>query len=224
MTIDLDVDGRPAAFAAPADATGPVPGVIVVHEILGLNDDIRRITDRFAVAGYAAVAPDLFSGGPKPVCIARAVLDGSRGGHRTTAAIDGVRRWLQARPEVQGQPVGIIGFCIGGGFALTAAVRTDLAVASVNYGAVPDQSLDGVCPVVGSYGAKDRTFRKSADRLERSLTALGVDHDVRVYPGVGHSFLNRHPLMERFLPHDEAVAEQAWANIFDFFASHLGKE
>jgi carboxymethylenebutenolidase len=221
MTTSIRIEGLEAAWSPPVGG-GPAPGVIVIHEIVGLNDDMRAVTDRLAAAGYAAVAPDLFSDGPTSLCVARTVLDASRGGLATGAKIESVRRWLAARPEVDGRPIGIIGFCMGGGFALTAAVRSDLAAASVNYGAVPDD-LAGVCPVVASYGDRDRLFRSAAVTLEARLTALGVPHDVAVYPGVGHSFMNRYggPLGRVFHPYDEAAAEDSWRRILDFFAVHL---
>ncbi len=82
---------------------------------------------------------------------------------------------------------------MGGAFALVAAAAHDFAAASVNYGQVPKdlEALEGICPVVGSYGAEDRPLRAAPARLESALTRLGVPHEITVYPGVGHSFLNR---------------------------------
>jgi carboxymethylenebutenolidase len=92
-----------------------------------------------------------------------------------------------------------------------------------------DQVLAGACPVVGSYGARDPELRGAAAKLERALTAAGVPHDVKEYPGVGHSFMNRHnvgPLavLERVsgFGYDHDAAQDAWDRILRFFAEHLG--
>jgi len=187
-------DGRSldAALAVP-DGPGPHPAVLVIHEIFGLNDDMRRIARRFADNGYAALAPSLYSHGAKPVCLARVLRDHQRGCTGPTIDdIDAARRFLAERPGVDRDRTAVIGFCLGGGFALTYGTSGRVRAAAVNYGAVPEQqsALDGVWPVVGSYGGKDTRFLPSAERLERHLTALGVPHDVKVYPDVGHSFLS----------------------------------
>jgi carboxymethylenebutenolidase len=113
------------------------------------------------------------------------------------------------------------------------------AASSVNYGAAPrsaysDTFLRGACPVVGSYGARDRSLRGAARRLELGLRAAGVDHDVKEYPGVGHGFINDHEgahdampalfvVSGRLLPaaYDDAAAADARRRIVAFFDAHL---
>ena len=174
-------------FAAAGEA--PHPGVVVLHESFGLNDDIRRIASRFAAEGYAAVAPSLYSHGRRIVCLSRVMVDMVRGSvAREIGDIHAVREALGAREEVDAQRIAVAGFCQGGGFALIAGTRPGFQAAAVNYGDVPEErsKLDGVCPVVASYGARDRMFgAKMAARLEQHLGALGVPADVQVYDGAG---------------------------------------
>jgi carboxymethylenebutenolidase len=209
---------------------GPWPGVVVVMDALGLSDDIRALTDKLAAAGYLAFAPDLYSGrGPKCVI---ATLQASRSGSgEAYEDIEAARQWLAARSDCTGT-TGIIGFCMGGGFALLCAPRYDFAAASVNYGAVPDdavQRLAGACPIVASYGRRDRTLRGAAAKLESALQALGIEHDVKEYPNAGHSFMNRintGPLLNPIIKfvganYHHPSDEDSWQRILTFFDSHL---
>ena len=222
-----------AHFATPPTGDAPWPGVVVLHEAFGLNDDIRDIAGRLAAAGYLAVAPSLYSdGGPRRCLVAtfRALM---RGEGKAFDDIEAARSWLAARDDCSGR-VGVIGFCMGGGFALAAATR-GFAVSAPNYGQVPkdlDDVLRGACPVVASFGGRDRGLRGAAERLEQGLRRAGVAHDVKEYPGAGHSFLNRHgsgPLMSRVLRmiavgYHAPAAEDAWDRILAFFDEHLHDE
>jgi carboxymethylenebutenolidase len=243
--ITFPVDGRetlPAALAVP-DGDTPASAVIVIHEMLGLNDDIRRICLRFADAGYVALAPDFLAGlGPRPVCMIRLLRGLAAGEHgRPQRRIEAARDWISERPEVAGPRVGVVGFCFGGGFALLyaaargrAAGRRDgpaLAAVAPFYAAVPkdESQLDGICPTVASYGRRDRVFGRDGDRLERILEERGVAHDVKTYPEAGHSFMNQLTGLARLLGpvtpmragYVDSAAEDAWARMLAFFARHL---
>jgi carboxymethylenebutenolidase len=219
-----------AHLAVPAVGAGPWPGVVVLHELLGLTDDVREHADRLAAAGYLAVAPDLFTAGGKLRCLRATFRALSRGHGPAVDDVLAVRAWLTDRPDCTGK-VGILGFCMGGGFALLLAGRGFDAAAPA-YGPLPndpEQVLRGACPVVASYGARDRALRGAAGRLEEVLNGLGVEHDVCEYPGAGHSFLNRHNLgpftaLEKVagLGYHGPSAEDAWVRILRFFDRHLG--
>jgi carboxymethylenebutenolidase len=213
---------------------GPFPGVVVLHESFGLNDDIRRIARRFADAGYVALAPDLYSHGTRIVCLSRVMVDMVRRAvSREIADILAARDALARRDDVDADRIAVAGFCQGGGFALIAGTHPGFRAAAVNYGDVPkDRSqLDGVCPVVASYGAKDRIFgRGTAERLERHLAALGVPGDVKTYDGVGHSFFSRADGWQGWLArvptplavgYDEAAATDGWRRMLAFFDEHV---
>ena len=216
------------------EGVGPHPGVVVLHESFGLNSDIRRIATRFAAAGYAAAAPSLYSHGRRLVCLSRVLVDMVSGRvAREVEDIHAIRDALAARPDVDGERVAVAGFCQGGGFALVAAVRPGFSAAAVNYGMVPGkrEHLDGLCPVVASYGARDKIVgRAQAQRLEGHLEALGVPHDVKVYEDAGHSFFSQVDGWQGWLArlpspmavgYEERAAEDAWRRMLDFFAEHV---
>ena len=212
--------GRPmGAYLASPDGDGPHPGVVVIHELFGLNDDIRQIADRFAAEGYAALAVDLLSTGPRPLCVARIM-----NGMLVRPLKNGVVRDLQAaldflgaRPGVDAGRLGAIGFCMGGTYALQlACVDGDLKVASVFYGMNPRplEAVARACPLVGSYPEQDFTASHGR-KLDAALDSHGVPHDVKVYPGARHSFFNAGRA------HHPEAAEDAWRRTLGFFAEHL---
>jgi carboxymethylenebutenolidase len=224
-----------ASLAVPSDGVDRRrPAVIVIHEIFGLNDDIRRITARFAAAGYVALAPDLFDGpGPRALCVARTMWSTRTGEGRAFRDLEAARLWLAARPDVDAERTGVAGFCLGGGFALLYARRAPVGVAAPFYGDVPKTAevLRGICPVVGGYGGRDRVFGPQGERLRKLLDELEVPSDVVVYPDAGHSFMSQHEpgIMKTLgaigpmkVGYDEHAAEDSWRRMLAFFGEHLG--
>jgi carboxymethylenebutenolidase len=217
-----------AHLAVPPVGEGPWPGVVVVHEAFGLTDDVRQHTDRLAAAGYLALAPDLFTAGGLR-CLKRTFGDLFRQEGAAFGDLEAARRELADRPDCTGR-VGIVGFCMGGGFALLAATR-GFDASAPNYGMLPkdaEEVLAGACPVVASFGRRDRGLRGAAARLQGILTRHEVPHDVHEYPDAGHSFMNRHnagpfTVLERVagLGYHHPSAEDAWARILRFLDAHL---
>jgi carboxymethylenebutenolidase len=215
-------------------SAAPCPGVLVLHESFGLNDDMRRIASRFAAEGYVALIPNLFSHGSRIVCLSRVMTDMVRGAiDREIADILAARSAFAEHPDVDADRIAVAGFCLGGGFALIAATKPGFRAAAVNYGEVPKDraKLDGVCPVVASFGGRDRLFgRNMAERLEEHLSALGVTHDVQTYDEAGHSFFSHHEgwqgQLARF-PTPMAVGPNApasddgWQRMLRFFDEHV---
>jgi carboxymethylenebutenolidase len=215
----LDLKG--GAFAALPDGDGPHPGVVVIHEAYGLNDNIKDITRRFADSGYAALAVDLFAGRNRTLCMAR-YMTGMLIGSVERAGIGDLKAaltHLAAMPEVDPHRIGAIGFCMGGGFAIAWACTDARLKAIAPFYAANPRPIDAVqraCPVVGSYPEKD--FTAGAGRsLERALDRYGIDHDIKIYPGARHSFF-----AEGGRAYNEQAAKDSWARVISFFGKHLG--
>lgn len=228
-TRDVTIGDRTAVYARPTGA-GRWPGVVMLHEAFGINDVLRRQVDRLAAAGFVVVAPDLLGEGPRFACIKRTFQSLAARQGRPFEVISEARRWVGDQRECSGR-VGVIGFCMGGGFALVVAAD-GFDAASVNYGMIPadvDEVLAGTCPIVASYGAKDR-MSGGVTRLAAALEAQRVDYDVKVYRHAGHSFLNDAPVGPVLLrplmkiagvgPEPESAAH-AWQRIEAFFRRHL---
>ena len=229
QTEDVTIGDRVAVLSRPTGA-GRWPGVVMLHEAFGINDVLRRQADRLASAGYLVVAPDLLGEGPRFGCMKRAFQALTARQGRPFEVISQARSWVAEQRECNGK-VGVIGFCMGGGFALVVAAD-GFDAASVNYGMIPadvDEVLRGACPLVGSYGAKDR-MSAAVPQLAAALESQGVDYDLKIYRTAGHSFLNdapvgpvlARPLMKiAHVGPDPDAAAHAWGRIESFFGRHL---
>jgi carboxymethylenebutenolidase len=233
--------GHLTAYVATPSGAGPFPGVVVIHDAFGMGREIRAQADWLADAGYLAIVPDLFRGRNKMACMVTIMRDARDKSGPTFDDLEAARSWLTVRPECTGT-VGVIGFCLGGGLALLLAPSGGYAASSVNYGTASKDAytagfLRTACPIVGSFGGKDRTLRGAAARLETALIEVGVDHDVKEYAHAGHAFLNDRegagdpspalfavmgPIMHNGYEPDAAA--DARARILAFFSRHLTQE
>jgi carboxymethylenebutenolidase len=227
-TIELASNGDTIAGYLAVPAETPAPGIVVVQEWWGLVPQITATCDRFAAAGLVALAPDLYRGEiaehtemDKAAELMNA-LPPERAARDLEAAVDA----LLARPEVAGDSVGIVGYCMGGMLALVAAAQLgDKIDAVVTYYGAPlgEGAPDWTgltAPVLGHFAGDDAFFPADA------CMALGVeldeaDKDVTfvVYPGLGHAFTNEENALGTY---DEDATAQAWARTIDFLHTELG--
>ncbi len=208
-------------YLALPDGDGPHPGVVVIHEAYGLNDHIRDIAGRFAGAGYAALAVDLFTGRNRAVCMSR-YMAGMLIGSVNRYGIDDLKSgltFLAKLEEVDAQRMGAIGFCMGGGFAIAWACTDSRLKAIAPFYASNPRPLDVVsrlCPVVGSYPEQDFTAR-AGRALDATLTRDRISHDIKVYPGAHHSFFN-----DTGRSYNKEAADDSWNRVLHFFGEKLG--
>ena len=225
-TVQFPNDGFTikAFLARPADATGRLPAIIILHEWWGLNDHSKDIALRFAEAGYAAAALDLYSRLGYKVTkdpAEAAQLMNTLSSQGALRDFNAATNYLKALSFIDPLRIGVIGFCMGGTLALTMATHnSDLQAAVVFYGKVPPiETLDSLlCPLLYHYGAKDGwVTRQEVDRLKQGLAQYGKPGDVVIYPDADHAFFND----TRPEVYKKEDAERAWAATLEFFGKHL---
>jgi len=226
-TREIEWEARPgraykAYNAAPAEGGGTVPLVVVVHENRGLNDHIRDVTRRLAVAGYSAVAPDFLSpagGTPADEDQARTMI-GALDMAETVADGVAIIQWLGA-PANGGRKVGIIGFCWGGAMVnrLAVAAGPALAAGVSFYGPAPDPSeaarVEAALMIV--LAGLDERVNATGRPWAEALRTAGKRVELREFPNVNHAFHNDTSAAR----YDAGAAAQAWRGTLDFLRTHL---
>lgn len=214
---------KTAGYLARPEGDGPFPGVIVIQEWWGLNDNIKDIAGRFAREGFVAFAPDLYHGDmttePDEAMKMMMALDIPRASHELVKAAE----YLAGQPFVKSTGLGAIGFCMGGGLAFTLATDSPLikAVAPF-YGAAPDpidkvQNLQGPAFIV--YAENDAWFGQDVrDKVQQALTEHNKPHEIKVYPGTHHAFFND---THTDGTHDPAASADAWQKVIELFRANL---
>jgi carboxymethylenebutenolidase len=235
--MDVSLTGQRGpmnVYAGVPEDPGPWPGVVVVSDALGMTTDLRNQVDWLAKAGYLAAAPDLFYWGGRMRCLFTTMRQAVSGEGQVFADLEAVRRWLIDHDGCTGN-IGVVGFCLGGGFALLLAGSGGYGAAGSNYGGLTKKALAGLatsCPIVGSYGQLDKGLKKEPKQIADVLDANAIPYDVKVYAGAGHSFMNNH--VDSEVPkwavimgklsaseYHEPSAMDARQRIVDFFDIHL---
>jgi len=203
------------------DGTGPHPGVVVIHEVYGLDDQIKEICQRFAAVGYAALAVDLFTDRNRAVCMTRYMAGMLLGSVNRYGVSDlkSALTYLAKNRAIDANRLGAIGFCMGGSFAVAWACTDSRLKAIAPFYAVNPRPLDVVsrlCPVVGSYPENDFTAR-AGRTLDVELGKYGIAHDIKTYPGAEHSFVNT-----ASKAYNQAAAEDSWTRVMKFFGDQIG--
>jgi carboxymethylenebutenolidase len=209
-------------LARPAEMTGKLPGVVVIHENRGLNDHIRDVARRIALEGFVALAPDFlsYSGGtPEDEDRARTMISNLEPGETTTNAVGAVT-YLMDRDDVTGK-VGAVGFCWGGGLANQLAVHApDLKAAVAYYGRQPRaEDVPQIhAALLLHYAGLDNFINPGIDDYKRALEANHKEFTIYMYEGVNHAF-NNDTSAARY---DKAAADLAWGRTIAFFKEKLG--
>lgn len=213
--------GNATAYVARPAAGGPFPAVIVIQEWWGLNDNIRAIADRVAAEGYVALAPDLYHGNVATEPDEAQKLMMALSQEQAVVDMNGAVSALQARSDVDGERIGVTGFCMGGGLALLLAMKNPAVKAAAPFYGVPmgdlgeARNIHGA--VLGIYAGQDAfVTQEYVEQVRGALAAANVPHTVHVYPDADHGFFN-----DTSHAYKADDAADAWERLRSFFATAL---
>ncbi len=219
-------DGKAVQGYLAEPATANAPAIVVIQEWWGLNDQIKGVADRLAIAGFQALVPDLYRGKATVEAEeAHHLMTGLDFGDAASQDIRGAVQFLKTRAP----KVGLTGFCMGGALTLLGATQTpELDAATVWYGCPPLDYIDASkikAPLLGHWATQDEFFNIDiVDGLEAKLTAAGVGYEFHRYLA-HHAFANETavgPTRTAATQYDPVWAQQAWDRTLRFFGKHLG--
>lgn len=207
-------------------ATGKGPGVVVIQEWWGLVPHIKDVCDRFAQAGFVALAPDLYHRTTTTEPDTAAKLSMALNMQQVAKDMGGAVDYLQGQEAVSGKGLGVVGFCMGGSLALQLAQQRPTAIRAVVpfYGAGPahaeGQTWAALNAAVQGHYAEQDDFAgpKVARQLEEELHHAGKEVEIFLYPGTHHAFFND----TRLEVYDAGAAQLAWDRTITFLHRRLG--
>lgn len=206
-----------------------LPGIVFIYEPFGINSEMQRLADEIAKEGYAVMIPDLLSRGSWFSCMRSLMWDLKRGKGQGVDDLIEARNWLAGQAYLAEGRVAVMGLCMGGGFALLLAKSGLFRVSAPFYGEVPE-NLDGACPIIASYGARDQLTLPHARKLAQEIERLNIPSDLKIYPDAGHSFMNKAPnrvlgFLGKHLPahagYNPEAATDATKRLIAFLKKHL---
>jgi carboxymethylenebutenolidase len=212
------------AYLALPSGEGPFPGVLMIHEWWGLNEETRQKADRLSRQGFAVLAVDVYRGRSADNVPGAIVLVSATPREQIAADVDAGWRYLASLPQVDGQKVGAVGFCFGGTQTMLLGTRNPrLNAAVIFYGSGPitDPAKLGHLgeggPVLGIFGDKDDNIpTKAAVAFGDAMKAKGISCELTIYPGQGHAFVKAAALEVPGAPRD------AWNQMVLFLIRALG--
>jgi len=221
ITFPSGADEIMGYLAQPA-AAGVYPAILVCHENRGLTPHIQDVARRFAKAGYVALAIDLLSREGGTASRDRDEVPGlltDAGPERHVGDFSAGFDYLQTLETVDGERIGMTGYCFGGGITWRAATALPGLKAAVPfYGPAPelDQVPNIQAAVFGVYAEQDERINGGIEPLEQALADAGITYQITIYPGVNHAFHN--DTGERYV---EEQATQAWEDTLAWFAEYV---
>ena len=217
----VEVNNDLQAFLAQPRLTKKYPGILMIHEWWGLNDQIKSIAHILAREGYVVLAPDLFNGRIATTAEEAKVNIKENVGANTFPRLVSALQFLRSLHMVEPENVGSIGWCFGGGLSYLIGAEGRLQAVVLYYGQLTDDRnvLNKLkSPILGIFGAEDtRPSSTEVQRFEGVLKAQGTPIEVHIYDGAGHAFANP-TQTSRFR---ELQAKDAWTRTIDFLARTL---
>jgi carboxymethylenebutenolidase len=224
-TVQFKSDGDTVrAYLASPRRREAAPGVLVIHEWWGLNDWVKQQADALAKEGYVALAVDLYRGKVASEVMEAHELSRGLPEDRALRDLKAGFQYLRRLPQTRGKRVGVIGWCMGGGWALTLALNEpQLGACVIYYGRLltDEAALKRIaCPVLGIFGDRDRGIPVELVRaFETEMRRLRKRVEIHIFPNAGHAFAN--PNNQQGY-HREA-AEKAWQITLQFLQRTLGR-